>query len=132
MVSLSVLFIFHCFILHEKLYATADLYMHLTPLLQIRTTAKLSVYNVFLCMQGYIVKIVSSKHNQKNWQLQDEALSLMQRAGFIFSLAMRSFFAFGLVVRTAVTLAFLKALVTSANERILHLAASGNLLTSNK
>ncbi|KAK9815988.1 hypothetical protein WJX74_007344 [Apatococcus lobatus] len=47
---------------------------------------------------GYIVKIVSSKHNQKNWQLQDEALSLMQRAGFIFSLAMRSFFAFGLVV----------------------------------
>ena len=47
---------------------------------------------------GYLVKIVSTKHNVKQWRVEGEALALMRQAGFSFSLAMRGFFFFGLSV----------------------------------
>lgn len=50
-------------------------------------------------LQGFMVKVVSSKYNTENWFLEEETLAVAHQAGMYYSLAWRVFYAFGLTVR---------------------------------
>ena len=57
-------------------------------------------------MQGFLVKVVCSKHNTENWQLQEELLAVTQQGHLYFSLSWRIFYAFGLAVSYSFTLSY--------------------------
>lgn len=50
-------------------------------------------------MQGFLIKAQSSKYRPVQWDFEGDALAIMSRAGLLFSLGIRCFFGFGILVR---------------------------------
>ena len=48
------------------------------------------------CIQGFVIKVPEAKHNTTGWHPEGEALAITHQAGLCFSLALRTFYAFGL------------------------------------
>ena len=51
-----------------------------------------------LGVQGFMIKVVSSKYNEERWLIEEETMAVMHHAGLYFSLAWRVFYGFGLTV----------------------------------
>lgn len=64
-------------------------------------TGKLPVASFLVAyLQGFLLKAQASKHKPSCWDFEAEALAIMGRAGLLFSIGIRCFFAFGILVRS--------------------------------
>ena len=52
-------------------------------------------------LQGFMLRAVSSDLCPEHWTFEGELLAVLDMAGFLFSLGLRIFIAFGLLVCTA-------------------------------
>lgn len=50
-------------------------------------------------MQGFLIKAQSSRYRPAQWDFEADAFAIMGRAGLLFSLGIRCFFGFGILVR---------------------------------
>ena len=57
---------------------------------------------VFSNLQGFLLKAQASKHRPSTWDFEMDALAIMGRAGLLFSIGIRCFFGFGILVRQSV------------------------------
>ena len=54
--------------------------------------------SVYIWLQGFLLKAQASKHRPSTWDFEMDALAIMGRAGLLFSLGIRCFFGFGILV----------------------------------
>ncbi len=59
--------------------------------------------NDAMWLQGFLLKAQASKYKPSHWDFEAESLAIMGRAGLLFSIGIRCFFGFGILVSCIMT-----------------------------
>ena len=79
------------------------------------------------CFKGFLLKAQASKYKPSHWDFEAESLAIMGRAGLLFSIGIRCFFGFGILVsltRSVVCHSFVMLNVTHILHRVVSCAIS--------